>query len=547
MERDMDKNKVKKTNDIQKHLRQDTERVLMQAAEGLPTPRKGMPVLQEREKREYAHWRQWAGRAAAVVCVCVLLGGTTVVAASPDLRQAVIEFFTGGANERIPYEKLAEKKDTSDGGKKSKPEQSGSPATVGSVTLLQNQVLDEHFTASYLSSPNYLDTILTPSGKNLFYTLDHAGKKKYYQLTEGGLEEFKTKSQSRSGSIVLKKLPGIMNVDGNMHAQLLRDIKVSFTIKWQQCAKDILVENDDLHRFVIDDTIARMEDGTSLQGEHEGSMYAKGLNGDTAWVEVILLIDAQASQYQYPFLFNIRTGEVKDPVAEADLSAYDCLVDMRISDDRKTATAQAGKNHGALNQITIDFADGSIVEEKKPKVPVEDCFTSWVTGQHTVFYALGTEECMDGFLYDEEKGTTKTLFRGAAWGYGWEDGFADTYIESIGGKYAALYQEKKNEVYLLNLEDGSRQLLKGIPCSHDLAFFWNTQYSMLSITLLKETGTSRLAFFIPGTEQAWYFDRSFTKGIEEESSSWYGDDVYVIQAASKKGDMHYLYLYEYTP
>lgn len=535
MERETGKKIVKKTEDIHERFRKDTEQTLKQATEGLPTPKKDVPVLQTEKKWGYTHWSHWVGRAVAVVCICVLLGGSTVVAANPNLRRAAIEFFTGGTNEHVPYDKL-EKSDEID-----------TLTTVGSVTLLQNQVLDEHFTASYLSSPNYLDTMLTPSGKKLFYTMDRTGKKAYYQIVDGGLEQFKPKIHSRSGSIVLEKLPGIMNTNGDLHAQSLRDITVSFTLKWQQCNKDILVINDDLQRFMMDDASARMADGGQVQGDHEGSLYAQGLNGDTEWVEVILLVDAQTSQYQYPFLFNIHTGAVKDPIAKVDLSAYDCLTDMRISDDGKTASAKAGKNHEALNQITIDLADGGITEEKRPEAPVEDCFTSWATGEHTVFYAVGTEECMDGFLYDNEKGTTKTLFQGAAWGYSWEDGFADTYVESIGGNYAALYQEPEDKVYLLDLKDGSKQLLKGIPCSHDLGFFWNMQYSMLSITLYTDIGTSRLAFFIPGTEQAWYFDRTLCKGIEEESSSWYGEDGYVIQAATEKGDMHYLYLYEYTP
>lgn len=194
-----------------------------------------------------------------------LIGGSTVVAANPNLRRAAIEFFTGGTNEHVPYDKL-EKSDETD-----------TLTTVGSVTLLQNQVLDEHFTASYLSSPNYLDTMLTPSGKKLFYTMDRTGKKAYYQIVDGGLEEFKPKIHSRSGSIVLEKLPGIMNTNGDLHAQSLRDITVSFTVKWQQCNQDILVINDDLQRFMMDDTSARMAD--KCRGIMKEACMHRGLTG----------------------------------------------------------------------------------------------------------------------------------------------------------------------------------------------------------------------------------------------------------------------------
>lgn len=529
----------------QEHILREMEDILKQAAEKLPEPKRGMPVLPGPAKQEIkARPRRAAWRMAAALFAAVLLGGSTAVAASPDLRHAVIQFFSGGAKEKIPFEELAEKVDGPDAGG-SAPNNGGARITAGDVTVLQNQVLDEHFTASYLSSTKYLDSIKAPSGKELFYTLDGKRQKRtYYELSNGALEVFTPKEHSRRGSIVLEKLPGIMYAGGPLAGSALdagafRGIALDFRVDWQQVGEDILVLNKDIQRIVI-------EAGTA-EDTLEGSFFAVGLAGEAEWVEVFLQVDAQATGYQYPFLFNLQTGQVRDLLAGVDLSGYPCIIDLAFSGDLKSISAKAGQNQEALRPITIDLATGKITEEHMPDVPVEGSYMSFATGAHTVFYAMGEQERMDGFLYDEKKGTTKRLFHNAAWGYMWEDGFADTYVSLIGGNYAAVYKEPENEVYLLNLADGEKQLLQGIPASRDISFFWNPQWSMLSIADDTEAGTSRLAFFIPGTKHAWYFDRELADGVQEVSACWYSERAYIIQAESEKEGMYYLYLYKYTP
>ncbi len=55
--------------------------------------------------------------------------------------------------------------------------------------ILQNQKLDEHFTAVYLTGPNYLDILFSPSGNLLFYSQDEEKEgRTYYQLENGSLQ-----------------------------------------------------------------------------------------------------------------------------------------------------------------------------------------------------------------------------------------------------------------------------------------------------------------------------------------------------------------------
>ena len=523
---------------------QDTEAVLRQAAGHLPGPQKDVPVLQKSDARHKAAdpWRM-AGR-AAVVSIFLLLGGSTAVMANPALRGAVIHFLGGGSRETVPYDRLEASEPSGSG---NDGQQTDGPVTAGRVTLLDNQTLDGHFTASYLSSPDYLDTIRTPSGAELFYTLDGKGKRTFYRLENGVLQADSPDICKNSGRITFHSLPGVMDRNGDQSVQSLRFLEIPFTVRWQQWEQDILVVNDSWSRFALDERYVEPADGAVLQDVHEGSFYALGIAGNPDQVVVYFMLDAQATGYQYPFLFNIRTGEVDDPLADADLSAYACITDLDISGDLKSATAKAGKDHESRKKISIDLATGRVTEIREPQAPVTDCFISFATGEHTVFYATGTQEHMDGYLYDEQTDTSTRLFHDAAWGRMWEKGFADTYVELIGGNYAVICKEPENKVYLLSLADGNRQLLKGIPNSQKIHFFWNTGNSMLSITTDGRWGTKRLAFFIPGTDHAWYFDRKPAKGIEEQSACWYGERGYLIQAWSEKRKRYYLYLYEYTP
>lgn len=558
------------------HTDTEIEAVLRQAAAELPGPRKNVPVLSGHSRQASKNRLQQPLRRVAVLLLAFLLLSSGTAAASPNLRQAVIRFFTSGTRESIPSEQLSEAvkpdhyADTDDAAGSNNSASSDNsaatnnpandtiaepdtaakekPLTAGSVTLLQNQVIDEHFTASYLSSPDYLDVIAAPSGRLLFYTSqpDSAGRT-YYCVDNGTLQASTPDVHSREGSISLKNLPGVMSRSNDTDYRSIKLPEMKFTVDWQQYEDEILPLNTDSHRFDIGSTFGGSQDGKPLTDAHDGLFYANAIPQNTSWVEVHFLYDPQVTEYSYPFLFNIRTGETKDPLAGIDLSAYACITGLQFCDNQKTATAMAGQDYSSLHEISIDLASGAITETAALAAPVSDCFLSMATGSRTVFYTTGTQEHMDGYLYDAANDTTTELFQDAAWGYTWEYGFADTYVSLIGGNYAALYREPENKVYLLNLSDGSRQLLDGIPASHDVSFFWNPGYQMLSISILSEQGTSRLAFFIPGTDKAWYFDRELPDGIMEESSSWYGDYGYCIQAASEDGKQHYLYLYEYTP
>lgn len=619
-----------------KAYQDDMEHILRQAAEKLPKPCREVPVSesmkmraekrsiqsrketvsegmkiqaerpskQNREEPVSVHmktknetisrvgiWRSF-GRAAAAVFIFIVLGGGTAVAASPAVREAVVRFFTSGTKEIVPNEQFSEPE-----------KQDRAPVSIGDVTWIQDQKLDEHFTASYLSSSNYLDLVETSSGHLLFYTEDaEKGDRTYYQIVDGTLQTSSPKTHVVEGRVSLGTLYGIMSYGGEIYGAVTLP-EMTFTVDWQQYGEtDLLLLNTNSRQFDVAGTFGGTQDGEPLTGS--GSFCAYALKGDTEWVEVRFLYDVQSTEYSYPFLMNIRTKEVRNPLADVDLSQYPCITDLSISDDKKTATAKAGADHNSLKNISIDLESGEIttdsleeeklikealqkheerqeqealpkqkalqeqevnkeqeVKEEQELLPEQEdsavrntlseegfeCETAFATSDHTVFYTTGTQEQMNGYLYNAQNGRTSTLFTDVAWGYMWEYGFADRYVSLIGGNYAAMYKEPENEVYLLDLTDGRMQLLEGIPASHDVSFLWNSEQSILSISVNTESGASRLAFFMPRTDHAWYFERSLSDDVHEMMSCWYGEYGYLIQAVSEDRDQYYLYLYEYTP
>lgn len=470
------------------------------------------------------------GQDTVIIVSFLMVGGITAFAASTSFRNTVIQFITGGAKE-----------DTTDQLLNSK-----SAVTVGEVTILQNQRLDEHFTATYLSSPNYLDVLETSSGEMLFYTQDAESKERtYYQLVNGEWQTFQLDIFKTEGSVQLGKLPGVMSFGGDTSYSDIVLPEMTFTVEWQQHGEDVFMQNLSNRRFDIGSTFGGTKNGEPLEVNYDGMFGVRAFPGDNSWVQVTFSFDGQRTNYTYPFLYNVHTGEVSDPLAKVDLSAYKCIIDLTISDDKTTATAYAGENHDTLRRITIDLISGRVMD-KMPQTPVPDCYISIATSEHTVFYAVGTEEQMSGYIYNTENKETTEIFSDAAWGYIYNSGFADTYVDLIGGNYAAVYKESRNEVYLLNLVSGNMQLLEGITASHDVSFFWNNECSVLAITTSTKLGVSRLAFYIPDSESAWYFNRELSKDIDEGAVGWIGEYGYVIRAEASDGEQSYLYLYEYT-
>lgn len=497
-------------------------------------------------------------RTAAVIISILVLGSATAVAASPALRSAIIRFLSGGEMNKIPLDLLEptampdqpspepfSSEAASVGSVSVEP---GVPVTLGDIIFLQDLTTNEHFMATYITSSDWLEAHRTPSGRLLFSTHDsESDGKTYYRLIDGKLELSMPESHHLEGSVLLRNLSGVMSHGGSTEYASVTLPEMTFQVDWQQLEKDILIlDTDASSRFDIGSTFGGTKDGASIEGMYDGRFSVTPLNGETEWVQVSFLFDSQLTEYSYPFLFNLCTGETADPLAGIDLSTYPCITYLTICDDKKSATAMAGDSHDDLREIFIDLENGNITQETILDPPVSSCLYSMTTSDHTVFYALGDEQHADGYLYDTETQTSKTLFKGAAWGYLWDYGFSDTYIRLIGGNHAVYYKEPENEVYLMNLADGEMHLLEGIPASHDVSFFWNNERTLLSISMKTADAASRLAFYLPGAEHAWYFDWELPEGMRENYGSWYSEYGHLISAVSDD-DRHYLCLYQYIP
>lgn len=490
-------------------------------------------------------------RAAAVIIAILVLGGATAVAASPGLREAIIRFLSGGEAEKVPFELLEPTHAPGQPSQETASIEPGTPVALGNITFLQAPAADGHFTAAYISSPGWLEALRTPSGRLIFCTQDSAGEgRTYYRLADGRLEMSTPELCQREGSVKPGSLPGVMSHDGSREYSFVTLPEMAFQAAWQQLGEDIIInDSESQYSFDIGSTFGGTKDGASIEGMYDGRFSFAPINGDTEWIQVSFLFDPQLTEYSYPFLFNLRTGEVSDPLSGVDLSAYPCITELAILPGRKSASAMAGDSHDSLKKIFIDLVSGTVTEQtEEPPLtaPVPSCHYSMSTGGHTVFYTLGDDTSVDGYLYDGETQTSRVLFRGAAWGYIWDYGFSDTYIRLIGGNHAVYYREPENEVYLMNLADGEMRLLEGVPASHDVSFLWNGEHTLLSISINSKDAAPRLAFYAPDAENAWYFDREQHDGILERSAGWYSEYGYLISAASD-GGMNYLYLYQYIP
>lgn len=550
----------------------DIEERLRQAAEFMPEPTKPLPlspVMEKRRqsgkrgasrKRRASLWHMPAWRVAVIVLLLFAAGSTTALAASPELRAAIAHFFTSGVTEEIPVDELESTDneaiinpippdmETTDELSGSTAEQTVGKQTVGNLTFVQEVALDSHFTASYASSSDFLHLVKTPSGTPLLCTQTEEGETTYFSLAGGVPEEITLDTHTLTATVQPGILPGVMTHSGETagYSSLVLP-SMEFTINWQQYKSDILIgDSESTYRFDIGSTY-----GVDLGNDYDGRFSFRALNGQSETVEVRFNLDGQSTEYEYPFLLNLATGRVSDPLADVDLSDWACITELSISDDLSTATAMAGSSHDDLREITIDLATGTIVTSSKfaGEAPVGNCFTSFPIDDHTLFYVTGTEESGNGYLYDAQTGKSISLFTDAAtypmWG---GDTSATRYWKAIGNGYLVYFAD--DLVSLINLRDGGTEtMLEGIPMSRNVSFFMNNECTILKISIRADgpSRTERLCLLDLDTMEAWYFDRELPDGVKEKEGYWNSEYVYVKEAQNTETGTNYLYLYQYTP
>lgn len=545
----------------------DIEEKLRQAAGLMPEPTKSLTLSPVMEKRRQAGrnrrfynlrthlWRTPAWRIAVIALIIFAVSSTTALTASSKLRTAIARFFSSGITEIIPIDALESEesatvtdssKSTSDASR----ELSGNitQQTAGRLKLVQDVTLDSHFTASYVSSPDYLTLEQTPSGIPLFWTQTADDKTSYYSITDGNLEEIVLKKHTLTTAVQLGRLPGIMPYKGNTKKyRKLTLPTMKFTVNWQQYGSDVLIDHTEPQRhFDISSTY-----GVDLKNDYDGQFVFQALAGQEDIIQVLFCLDVQQTVYQYPFLLNLTTGEVSDPLASVDLSDWACVTELSIRPDLTTATAMAGRSHEDLQEITINLNTGTVTEEtvSGTKLPTDDCVTWFSVGNDTLFYVTGTEESGDGYLYNTQNGESTVLFTDTAESYLWSGvNSATRYWESIGYGYLVYYAD--DSVSLINLQDGGTMtVLEGVPMCQNIDFFVNEEATVLSISTLGEDSfdTARLCLMDLKTMEAWYFDRSLPEGVEEQSHYWNGEYGYVIDAQNTETGTNYIYIYQYTP
>jgi len=588
------------------------EKCLRDAAGQLPSPSGAVPVsplMAQRRRRTQTHpvrarlsllWHAPAWRTAILTLLVLCASVTTAMAASPELRHAIIHFFTSGAVEERPALEPPSGQENIDGissgansaslpteagnalpsgdadspgtgiagagGSGSDASGSNSPdsgssgsggsgsgssgavaqQTVGRLTMTAETVIDEHVSAIYLMSPDYLELLYTASGRLIFRTLPDGGTPVYYTVRNGEL--LKVEPETHSLDAVLtpsRPLPGIMTFGGETELYSNRVLPaMEFSVSWQEYDGDILLDPDSGAP-----TIAVLDGANEIDCRIDCSAVP-----GSALIQVLLIVDGQTTDYTYPFLLDLSTAEIRDPLADVDLSNWPCLTQLSYTDSGHAA-ALGGTNHDSLRDISIEIAAGTVIMDRKTQAlpPVDNTLYWFPTGEHTLFYTTGQVESMEGWLYDDRTGESTALFSGAAQGYVWDDGFSERYFATLGSGYGLYYEG--DSIYLTDLSDGSRSLLEGLTPSHSQSFLLTPDASLLLASHHTEAAgggsyTDRLAFVLPGNGEGWYFNRSAPPaGVQELSGSYslQAPRDYAIAARADDDSAYYLYLYRFEP
>ena len=428
---------------------------------------------------------------AAVVLICTM---TAALAASPELRQAVLSFFHLEAVEQVPGA------DDMDG------------ASSGGPSVTQGTVGDQ-VQVQYVQIPAGSFGI----GNGTICQMDRAEDGSLLSLRFWGLEG--------------GELTG------------LEPRESSFFVTWRG------VDYQGVFQWCIwNGELTCHGDGAApgLALEEEIDWFVTAIPGRT---DAVLLTVSQGSQIDYcehPYLYHLNTGAAEDLLAGIDTEPLGRVMHHAWSEDLSKAILSC--NNGQTFWY-CDTAAGALTEVGQ--LTGLDVFSAFFADDETLIILSRVGEdgaSYSAWAYDlNSEELTQTLDDVKAYRLREEKPYG---IQFLGGRYS-LYVSPTGQVSVFDLKTGIQTAVEGFTFSPNGTFNFRGSDRALYFCMDQEIkdglGVSQLGILDLDRGTFLAFDREGYDALHEASVSWFSDDQVIIWGYSNDSDpTYYLYIYQFN-
>lgn len=448
--------------------------------------------------------------ASTLTAVLMLTCVTTVaLAASPELRRAVLSFFRIEEREQVPGQTDINPSDINqpDVDQPYDNQPDISQTEIGSLVKAQYIKMDQRYGLS-----GGLLNNLTWSDDG--WTLLEAG---FWEIKDNNLVPVQVDMQASQIDITFQGI----NYQGNLY--------------W-------FIRNGELYYF------QGSPYGVDIRPEDEWSVEA--IPGRT---DVLLLKLAQGQQIdytEYPMLFYLDTGETEDFLASTGARQLEYAYDYSWSENMRRALILCSAGTGGLQEWLCDLDARTLIRLDELTGMGEEVSAGFADNDtlilttHTTSEEDGTWQTITCYAYDIPTGQkTKTLDKAHC--YRWWD---EPYGAQLFGSRCILIGED-GQVRLVDLKTGMQTVIEGFTWQTGDEFMPSPSGNKLlyysSDSKAEGLGISQLG--VVDLEKGTFiaFDREGYGNLYEEGIGWSNDSTVSINARSSDGETRYLILYTF--
>ncbi len=461
-------------------------------------------MRQKNTKRNYLSPRRAVNGllAAALAMACLF---TVALAASPELRTAVLSFFRMEEREQVP----------SSSAKPDGPDISN--AEIGALVKAQYIKMDSYHYG--FSNGLLTDLIWSDDYKTL---LDA----KFWEPRDGELIPVEVDMQTSQVDIT----------HNDIHYQgefwwFIRDGQLDF------------FHGD--NRTIDED------------GEHEWDWNLSLVPGRTDVLLLCLSTGRQLEYAEYPMLYHLDTGEVEDILAGTGVDQLEYAYSYHWSEDMRRVlilsfTGLDEQLHSWTQQTWLCDLDAGILTKPGELTDIDVYTAAFADNDTLILHSItrdeeGTPKDVAFYSYNIPSGHTEKVLDRTPYYHYWKEN--PSGVMTYGSRCVLISEE--GQVQVVDLKTGNRTLLDGFtfqkkdhfqlnPSGNKLLYY---AYAMDSES--KELGISQIGVADLEKGVFFAFDREGYENLYEGGIGWADDHTVSIRASTLDDETHYLLLYQF--
>lgn len=296
-------------------------------------------------------------------------------------------------------------------------------------------------------------------------------------------------------------------------------------------------------------------------GDHRG--YDEDLELDYDWnltiipgrTDALLLRLSQGRQMdytEYPFLYHLDTGEVEDILADTGVDKLEYAYDYNWSENFRRAIILTGNHMGEEGTWICDLETGTLsgLDELAAINDADMCTAAFADNDTLILHAMtrneeGVFDAVAFYTYDLRTGNMAKILDKTPYYRSWDDN--PSGVMTFGSRCLLISEE--GQVRVVDMKTGAQTLFDGFTFHNgDHLNFNPSGTKLLYFSMdpdLEGLGISQIGVADLEKGTFFAFDRDGYENLHEGSIGWEDDNTVSIDAHTPDYETRYLLLYQF--